>query len=236
MRHYAPERWVDFARDTIQPNQRAAMQAHLDTGCARCAKLADQWQWLHAFAGQEPSCSPSESAIRTVEQAFSGRPAKSTAVKDAIARLLFDSSRAPLAHGVRSTETDAQSRHLLYGSGSYRVDVRIEPQMDSDRLAVIGQILNSNDPDESLEGLSVLLLKGQKIVAQTHTNPAGEFHADFTLDGGFRVHVALPNGRELGLPLIDPTSNCIETSPYLTETHGLTGYATAQKRSTGKKV
>ena len=58
--------------------------------------------------------------------------------------LLFDSFRAPILAGVGLH--GAVVRQLLYGSATYRIDVRIEPQIDSEKVVLIGQILNSADP------------------------------------------------------------------------------------------
>jgi hypothetical protein len=203
MRHYASEQWVDFARNMIEEEQRMQMQEHVATGCKKCLKLMQLWVRFHQAAQSESKYQVSDGAVRSVKAAFTGRPAKAS--KSAFARLLLDNSRQPLLAGVRST--GAQPRHLLYGTGRYRIDVRIEPQLDSDQVAVVGQILNSRNPGERLGDLPVTLLKGQRVLAKCLTNSSGEFHIECSLDGGFRVCVVLPGGQEIGLPLIDPSAN-----------------------------
>jgi hypothetical protein len=137
--------------------------------------------------------------------------------------------------GVRSA--GAQPRHLLYGTGRYRIDVRIEPQLDSDRVAIVGQILNSLNPDERLGDLTVNLLKGQRVLARCVTNASGEFHVECSLeDGGFRISVVLPAGQEIGLPLIDPSGDHPDTFSYVADTNSFVGNTTVPKRGTGKKV
>jgi hypothetical protein len=202
MRHYASEQWVDFARNIIEEKQRMQMQEHVATGCKKCLKLMTVWIRFQQAAQSESKYQVSDGAVRTVRAAFTGRPAKAS---KNVARLLLDNSRRPLLAGVRSAGT--QPRHLLYGTGRYRIDVRIEPQLDSDQVAVVGQILNSQSPSESLGNLPVTLLKGQRVLAKVLTNSSGEFQVECSLDGGFRVSVVLPSGEEIGLPLIDPSRN-----------------------------
>jgi hypothetical protein len=232
MRHYGSEQWVDFARNTIEEKLRVQMQEHVAAGCKKCLKLMHFWVHFHRAAQNESNYQVADGAVRSVKAAFAARPAKS--YKNALARLLLDSSRQPLLAGVRSA--GAQPRHLLYGTGRYRIDVRIEPQLDSDQIAVTGQILNSLSPDEKLGDLTVTLLKGQRVLARCLTNSSGEFHTECPLEGGFRVSVVLPTGQEIGLPLIDPTGDHPDAFVYLAETNSFIGSTSVPKRGTGKKV
>jgi hypothetical protein len=232
MRHYASELWVDFARNVVEEKQRVQMQEHIATGCKKCMKLMHLWIRFHQAAQNESSYQLADGAVRTVQAAFTGRPAKTS--KNAFARLLLDNSRQPLLAGVRSA--GYQPRHLLYGTGRYRIDVRIEPQLDSDQVAVIGQILNSLNPDERLGDLPVTLLKAQRVLATCRTNAAGEFHVECLLEGGFRISVELPGGQEIGLPLIDPSGDQPDDFSYVADTNSFTGNFGTQKRGTGKKV
>jgi hypothetical protein len=200
MRHYASEQWVDFARNVVEEKQRMQMQGHVATGCKKCQKLMDLWVRFHEAAQSESKYQVSDAAVRSVKAAFTGRPAKSS--RNAFARLLLDSARRPVLAGVRSTGT--QPRHVLYGFGPYRIDVRLETQLDSDQVSVVGQILNSLDPDEKLCDLEVTLVKEQRVLASCPTTSSGEFHVESSHQGGFRIRVVLPGGQEIELPLIDP--------------------------------
>jgi hypothetical protein len=232
MRHYASEQWVDFARNVIQEKQRVQMQEHIATGCKKCMKLMHLWVRFHQAAQSESRYQVSDGAVRTVKAAFTGRAAKTS--KNAFARLLLDNSRQPLLAGVRSA--GYQPRHLLYGTGRFRIDVRIEPQLDSDQVAIIGQILNSLNPDERLGGLPVTLWKGQRVLATCLTNASGEFHIQCLLEGGFRVRVELPGGQDIGLPLIDPSGGQPDDFSYRADKNSFIANVSTGKRGTRKKV
>jgi hypothetical protein len=107
------------------------------------------------------------------------------------------------------------SRQLLYGAANYRIDVRIEPQIDTEKTVLIGQVLNSADPNERLAQVPVTLLKGKKVLAECVTSQFGEFQMDCELKGGFRLTVALPGNGEVSLPLIEPTFTLGAPAPHL---------------------
>jgi hypothetical protein len=206
MRHYSLERWVDFARNVaMDENEKQEMQGHLDSGCKQCSKELRMWQQLQRFTQREATYSPAPAAVRiasarlATESAWGPRRSKPT-----IASVLFDSSSSPLAFGMRSAGNDSQQ--VLYGAGTYRIDVRVEPQMDSDKVRLIGQVLNSADPEARLSEIPVTLLKGREILVKSTTSQFGEFEIVGELVGGFRLVVMLPGRREVTLPLIDAVS------------------------------
>lgn len=94
-----------------------------------------------------------------------------------LARPIFDSFRNPLTAGVRASYV--RSRQLLYASGSIRVDLWIEPQADSSRIALAGQLLDSARPDRRFDSVPVALRDRKGPVAHATTNEFGEFHFDF---------------------------------------------------------
>jgi hypothetical protein len=204
MRHYSLEKWVDFARNVIREDEKAEMQNHLNAGCAKCLKELNLWQRMREVSQREFAYKPSEGAVRAVNATFMNqRTHRTRSVKSEVAALLFDSFRSPLLAGVRSA--GSASRQMLYGTATYRIDVRLEPQMDSEKTILIGQVLNSTDPDERLAQIPVTLWKGQRIVAESVTSQFGEFQMDCDLEGGFRMIVMLPGQREVSFLLIDPT-------------------------------
>src|SRR5260370_18869470 len=72
-----------------------------------------------------------------------------------VARLISDSFRDPLPVGVRGLQD--RSRRLLYAAGSLRVDLLIEPEAGSNRLALTGQVLDSGTTDRKFPGGTVTL-------------------------------------------------------------------------------
>jgi hypothetical protein len=206
MRHYSLEKWVDFVRGVIGEDEKVEMQSHLKTGCKACSKEMGIWQRLQQVARREPSYTPTAGAVRIVNSAFAKRPeGRLQPTKSEVASLLFDSFRSPQLAGVRSVATASQQ--LLYGAGDYRIDVRIEPQMDSEKVILVGQVLNSADPDELLSALPVSLLKGRRMLAESVTSQFGEFQIECGLEESFRLAVLLPGGREVSLQLVEPVGD-----------------------------
>jgi len=202
MDHYSMENWVDFARGVIGAREKTAMQSHLDTGCKKCSKALKLWKHVHQVARQETALAPPETAVREMKAAMAIHgPRRQKGIAAATAKLLFDSGLSPVQVGVRSSGSAA--RQLLFGVGTYRIDLRMEPQLDSDKVAVIGQVLHSADPREGLGALPVALLNGRKVVAETITSSFGEFNLECSQEGRFHLRVKLP-AEELQLALVDP--------------------------------
>jgi hypothetical protein len=235
MTHYSLKQWVDFARNVVGEDEKRKMETHLKSGCVRCSKELGIWQRLHQLARRESAYVPSDGTVRTVNASFANRTTRRTdRAKPGIASLLFDTLRSPLLAGMRSTGT--VPRQVLYGAGTYRIDVRIEPQMDSERVILMGQVLNSANPEERLPELPVTLFKGRKVLAESMTKQFGEFQIECELDGGIRLMVMLPGQAEVILPLIDPTFGIEERQSHQTDSNSLTGKPKAEKKGTRTKV
>ena len=203
MEHYSLDKWADFARQVIGEQERAEMQSHLENdGCTKCSEVLGLWQRVQDVARHEHSYQPPDSVVRSIKGTFALHgPRRAGRAALAVAELLFDSARNPLPAGVRSTGTAL--RQLLYGAGNYRIDVRIEPQPDSRKVAVVGQVLNSAEPDEAIGVAPVSLVRGGKVLATSVTSPFGEFDVECDLGGPLELSVQLP-AKELRLPLTEP--------------------------------
>jgi hypothetical protein len=234
MRHYSLEKWVDFARNVVREDEKVEMQSHLETGCAACSKELSMWQRLQQVARRESAYAPSEGTVRTVNATFVNRPAgRSSRAKSQLASLLFDSFRGPLLAGVRSS--GSASQQLLYGAGDYRIDVRIEPQIDSEKVVLIGQVLNSADPDERLSAAPVSLLKGRKLLAESVTSEFGEFQIECELQGGIRLVVTLSDRQEVSLQLVEPLFTSAKDTPHVADDNKLRRTSRIKKKGTRTK-
>jgi hypothetical protein len=148
-------------------------------------------------------------------------------------QLLFDSLQTPMLAGVRATASDV--RQLLYGSGSYRIELRLEPQMDSDLISVAGQVLNLVDPEAAVKGVPVKLLRDRKVVGTSTTNRFGEFRFDTPLEQNLQLQVSIPQGPDFSVPLVDPvTGSSAETE--VTDIGRVKKLLRRTQKSTRKKV
>jgi hypothetical protein len=201
MSHYSLEKWADFVRGVIGEREKAAMQSHLEDGCVMCREALSLWRRVHSLGRLERNYEPPESTVRALRAAFSlYGPSKIRSGAKAVASLLFDSFRSPLAQGVRSGASGA--RQLLYGAGKYRIDLRVESPVESEGLALFGQVLDSSDPGAEIGATVVRLVKDRKVVAESETNRFGEFRLESNTQGSLQLRVQVP-AEELRLPVID---------------------------------
>lgn len=230
MKHFSLAEWTDFARRVMTQEKEQVMQAHLDVGCKNCAKTIDMWNRVQDVLGREAAYEPPQAAVHNAQSMFSfdARKQKASAVQ-----LLFDSLQSPAFAGVRSI--GVSPRQMLYGIGPYRIDLRMEPQMDSDKVEVVGQILNSADPIRSGTRASVKLVRGRKILAESQTNALGEFHLECSLEGQLQLLVALPRSRDVKIPLLSPSSATITGRLEAQDSSGIASIHSNTKRSTRKK-
>lgn len=232
MQHYSLEDWADFARDVAGKGKKAAMQSHLESGCTPCTKVYSLWQRVNQTARRESTYAPSETAVKTVKGLGSihgiSKPHTSSSK---LAELLFDSFRNPLQAGVRSSAVTV--RQLLYGAGNYRIDFRLEPQDDSEKVAVVGQVLNTIDPAKTTPSVPVILFKGTKILSVSQTNSFGEFFLECDLESDLKLHFRIPCEMEIWIPLVSPVS---EAGPDSTDSVGVKKLINKARKSTRKKV
>lgn len=211
-RHFTAVELADYARKVAPKDQQESMKQHLEN-CGKCAKTADTWRHLVETAHRPPTPEPPQAAVRVVKALYSVHgPKRAATLKSLAADLLFDSSLAPLQAGVRSTATTA--RQLLFGSGDYRVDLRIEPQDDTDQVSLLGQILHATDGERNLSAVPVALVEGRRLLAQALTNEHGEFHLECDLTPRLELRLMLPDFK-VAIPLVEPLRDASEEKLYL---------------------
>jgi hypothetical protein len=174
--HGSEEDCVDFVRGQASSEATSRLQQHLGTGCRRCARAVRLWKAVFGAAGQEPSFEPPDEAVRQARGAFALRPPQPRLAASLAAgvALLFDSFREkPAFGGVRSASR--APRQLHYKAGRNTIRLRLEPAEDSERLFLVGQIVDDLDPRGPLKDIAVLALDGHRTLDRTLTNEMGEF-------------------------------------------------------------
>lgn len=120
------------------------------------------------------------------------------------ARLVFDSSLHPLPSGARSARL--ADHRLLYQSGDVAVDLWLEPQRDSNRIKLVGQILHEVKSGPLLHGspVSPVVLQGKlEPIGATTTNELGEFYLDFDPHPHLRLEIGVGEEQWVSLDLPD---------------------------------
>jgi hypothetical protein len=207
--HGSEEDWVDFARRQAAPATRERLEQHLEKGCSRCAEALRLWRAVLDVADREDAYRPPESALRQVRGEFALRRPKRLLQKWADrAALVFDSFRAPQPAGVRSAGRGP--RQLLYKAGRYTIRLRLEAAADTDRVSIVGQILDAQEPPSALQDIAVLALKGSKTLDRTLTNQLGEFVLEPDAAENLRLCVGVA---EIGTFTVQPPSRRAGEAP-----------------------
>ena len=143
-------------------------------------------------------------------QSVARRPALREQIRYS-ALLVFDSIFSPAAAGLRGARPPG--RRLLFRFGSLLADLSIEPQPDSNHLAVSGQIADSANPHLHLDERAVSLCGRKGTLASTKTNAFGEFQLDFPLELDAAVEIDIRQGERFvaALPLSIPARRTATT-------------------------
>ena len=200
MKHFNIWQWTDYARVLGNDVVRAAMEAHLSAGCARCQRIVNVLRGVDTIARGEAGYEPPEHAIRRAQAIYAlSRPEK-TGFPRLIARLVHDSIREPLPAGMRAQ--DGPARHALYEAGSYCLDLQVEQQLASGLVTLIGQLADRGKPATNSADVPVWLMERKRLVASTLCNPLGEFQLEYAPARGLRLSVPLRAARRrLEVPL-----------------------------------
>lgn len=204
MKHFKLHEWTDFARNMLSEEQKSEMQHHLDQGCDQCQRMASLWQQVSASALREKQYEPPASVLRAVRGHFAlQRPSKSTLASRM--KLVFDSLMNPAPVGIRSSGVSA--RQLLYRNGNYSVDLRVEVQADSGRIALVGQVLDSAEQGQGIADIPVSLQSGDGGWQGMTTNHLGEFHFDCPQSDSLQLSFGVNPKRTLvvSIPLVQDT-------------------------------
>ncbi len=200
MTHYAIDQWADFTRGLLADEHRAQMQVHVDSGCERCCHLWDFTTRLTATCISLATTSVPESTVRLARAIFPvrvhDRPTRGNRLP---VELIFDSFLVPSPVGLRATwQTGWQG---LYRAGDCSVDLRIEPELNSSRAAVIGQIANHTLPELEMGNLPVRLRSGSQVVAETLSNRFGEFQLEYDQQSQLKLCIDLRDAKSIQVPL-----------------------------------
>jgi len=118
-----------------------------------------------------------------------------------VARLIFDNFRQPLPAGVRALEP--RERRLVYENGAISIDVSFELKMDPPLIQLVGQILDSANPDHRMAGIPVVVQGAKGPIASAMTNEFGEFQ--FAFDVEPNVIVELETSKNHWVSLVSPS-------------------------------
>ncbi len=198
--HFREEDWLDFARQVGDAEHRDRVARHLEAGCPECEQTLRLWSAVLSVAEQEAAWPPPETAVQEVRRRFAGR--RPASLRERIASqvaLVFDSFRQPQLAGMRAL--GLASRQLLYKAGRYTIKLQLEPQAASERVSIVGQLLDEEDPEGTLRDIVVRALEGSRTLDRTLTNRLGEFHLEPDARDALQLSVDVP---EIGTFTLKP--------------------------------
>lgn len=204
MSHFSMQNWMDFVRGVASPEQTAAMRRHLDGTCEQCHNLMETWKFVADFGAREHSFEPPADVVRYVKSCHTLRRGPDAAPRFVnVARLIFDSLGQPLPAGIRGSGPAV--RHLLFKSGSFLLDLRLEPQPRSRNVCLVGQVLDSAKAAGTVQQLPVSLQAETAKLIETKSNTFGEFQLEFEMADNLMLVVGLDDAIVVPISDLEPT-------------------------------
>ncbi len=197
MKHIAQEKLAEFVRESLPQADAVVIREHLN-GCSECARLAGIFREVVKIGANESAYEPPVGIVQIAKAYFATQQSRDPQSSSAF-ELLFDSLTQPVTAGARASV--ASARQLLYRVGTVYVDMRVDSENNSDRAALVGQMLDSAHPNHPVAGVPVVLLDGRKNVASTFSNNNGEFHLEFDLKSNLRLSVTVGDLAPVYLPI-----------------------------------
>jgi hypothetical protein len=195
MKHIAHESLAEFVRQALPATETALVKRHI-AECHECSYLVGLYDKVVRVGANEAAYEPADGVVRTVKAYFETEQLRTS---KSASKLLFDSLTHPLAVGARASV--ASARQLLYRVGTLYVDMRVDSEFNSERAALVGQMLDSAHPGHPVGGVPVILLDGRKSVASTISNSNGEFHLEFLIKSNLRLSVTVGDTAPVYLPI-----------------------------------
>jgi hypothetical protein len=198
-KHFGNEDWADFANGQVHGERKEAMQRHLTAGCKACSNALALWTRVSETARRESAFQPPDSALRHVRAAFSMLAEKKHRKAFEVPKLVFDSLWQPAMAGVRSTLS--APRQVLYRAGDFAVEMRIEPEPNSERVNIAGQVSKANPQTQGLVKIPVIVSSPKGKLSDTRTNDFGEFQIAVVPSAGLCISFEVEKEREVSIPL-----------------------------------
>ena len=199
MEHFSEQAWADFIRGISRAETIANIQSHLTSGCSDCTAAFEVWKRVHMIISNEKTYAPPEGLVRMAKQEFAIKHSLEPP-QSVLASLVFDTLAQPLLAGVRSGTVTA--RQLVYEAEGVTVDLRFDSQPQSNKICVVGQVLDKRIPCLSPNDASIMLWteKGLPLL-ETKANEFGEFHLEFEAQDHLRLSIRMVGRMPIRIPL-----------------------------------
>ncbi len=178
--------WSDFVRGVASPGVEGRMRSQLNTD-PRARQIVEALGRVAALGKVDHEERAPEHAIRIAKAIAAGRRpaaareapqqgslrAAATFLRRLRCTLAFDSRLQPAAAGTR--EIDTAHRQVVFEADDYRIDVRLEEEIEPRSTLAVGQVRSRGEQAEPLARVPVLVFAGKDEVAHALTSRFGEF-------------------------------------------------------------
>jgi hypothetical protein len=107
-----------------------------------------------------------------------------------IAKLVYDSFRAPLLAGVRNQQ-QVVAHQLLYEAGPYHLDLRLQRKIGTPYVVMVGQIASREQPAIGVANVPMLLLSEHSVLSKALSNHLGEFIMEYQPSSSLRLYASV---------------------------------------------
>ncbi len=175
--------WSDFVRGVATPEDEETMRqllAPTARDAVTTTELAESLSRVAAVGRSDikdpvpPHAVRIAKAIATTRQAVAQQARRSSLLKRLRCAVTFDSLLQPAPAGTR--DLDRSHRTMVFEANSYRVDLRLEQELEPRSAVAVGQVTQSDADKGPLPRVPVLIFAGQDEVDRTVTSRFGEFH------------------------------------------------------------
>lgn len=191
MTHCTIDQLTDHLLGQAAEETDAPVKEHLASGCQRCNRLLSMLSRIQRVGRFDAAHQPPSGVVRTVK-ALSGFGRSRRQSRLVNMRLSFDSLLSPSPVGARSLHTS--SRHLVFYSQDYALDLRLDCERSGHDVVVVGQLLNRDWGP--LPDVPAYLVSGDRVVSHSTTGRLGEFHMECRPAGAMHLQLAV-NDKEL---------------------------------------
>jgi hypothetical protein len=186
-------------RGTMDGAAKAAIQAHMSSGCETCAQNHRWLKEMLAVVAKDDSFDFSEETIAWSVAQFKAASATAPSRTQILAKLIFDNILPPRPVDVRSMAAPAVSRQILYQAGGYDIDLRVEELEGTRAILILGQIVSTGKKPDELAGMNVELARhgsgfGQEDKKRTETDTRGMFRLRDVSPGEYDLVIHAPEG------------------------------------------
>jgi hypothetical protein len=199
MSHFDISEWTDLARGVLPDERRAALDGHLAEGCPECASAYAILRKAASVAAADRAWNVPPALVTAAEAIFAEQQrVRPPLLSRIFARLIYDNIGELQPLGARAGH--GASRQVAFDAGDYYLDLSVGGE--GVQVSLLGQFVSRKTPSVPLEGIPVLLVSEDSVIARTMTNQFGEFSLEYRSRKNLRLCLPVAaEGAQIEVPL-----------------------------------